>query len=97
MKNYEVLDKEIKHPPTRLFKFIKVLIITGATFGILPWFIIISAPLYFLGVVLLWVKVDLKRKVKLKWTFYPLLGILCAWVVIILIAFLFEHVLKIEM
>lgn len=97
MNNHEVLDKEIKYPTTRLFKIIKVLIITGAVFGIHPWFIIISAPLYFLGVVILWVKVDLKRKVKLKWTLYPLLGVPCAWAIIFLVGFLIKYVFKINM
>lgn len=82
MNKNEILDKEIKHTNTPLFKSIRVLIILGTIFGIHPFLIIISTPLYFSGVILLWVKIDIKRNLKLKWTLYPLIVIICIWILL---------------
>jgi len=93
MKNSTVIDSDkiIKnHKPSSLTKF---LIITGAFFGIHPWAIIISIPLFSIGLIRLWRNIDLNKKLKLKWTLYPLLIIVSIWILIITIVVIYDHLL----
>ena len=86
-----VIDNEglikTKNPPG----LTQTLILVGAFFGIHPWAIIISMPLYTIGLVLLWRNKALIKKAKLKWTFLPILGIFIIWAIIVLLLVIYEY------
>ena len=90
MKDTTIIDQEKLDQKYSPSVFIKTLIIVGAIFGIHPFAIIISFPLYFSGVIMLWVDKKIPRKSKLKWTIYPILGIISFWAIIVNILNFYE-------
>ena len=93
MTDTTIIDQEKLDQKSSPSGLIKTLIIVGAIFGIHPFAIIISFPLYFSGVTMLWVNKKPPKKSKLKWTIYPILGILSVWAIIVSILTFYEYIL----
>ena len=79
----------------RIFETIsKVLIVIGAIIGIHPLAVFFSIPLYSLGLVGLWTSKTRSRESKLRWTIYPLIGIIIAWILILVGTWIYDVLME---
>ncbi|QHI37773.1 hypothetical protein IMCC3317_31550 [Kordia antarctica] len=74
----------------KIISFGKFLIVLGAIFGIHPFAVIISIPLYVIGLIIIWKSTIVSRKRKIIWTIAPVFGIFIVWILIILITLIFD-------
>lgn len=70
----------------------KILIVSGAVVGIVPFAAGISIPAYLIGVLILHFK-ESNRKLFWRWVLFPLAGILIVWLILFLIV-LFKGILS---
>ncbi len=68
----------------------KICIIIGAFFGIHPFTVFFSFPIYLIGEIIVWKSNNLSHRSKILWTIIPLISILIIWAVIMIITFIFE-------
>lgn len=71
---------------------IKGIIVLGALFCLNPYTLIfIGLPIYFLGLILLFVKNNrLQRKQKIKWAIYPFASVLLIYLLVMSVFYLFK-------
>ena len=74
----------------KIISFGKFLIVLGAIFGIHPFLVIISVPVYVIGLLIIWKSTVVSRKRKITWTIAPLFGILIVWILIVISTLIFE-------
>lgn len=58
------------------------LLVIGAVVGIVPLAVFVSAPIYALGLWLLW-STPMERSMKWKWTFAPVACVAVIWLLIV--------------
>lgn len=92
MTSEMITDRKQSNEKTRPSVITKTLIIIGGIFGIHPLLIIISLPLYLTGVIILWLNKNISRKLKLKWTIYPIICIISVWLIIIISTFIYKKI-----
>jgi len=63
----------------------KVLVILGSVFGIHPFAILLSIPLYFIGQIIIWKSKHISQRTKILWTVIPIVSILIIWSLIMII------------
>ena len=68
----------------------KVLVIIGSVFGIHPFAVILSLPLYLIGQIIIWKSKYLSRRNKILWTIMPIFLILIIWSIIMIITSVLE-------
>lgn len=68
----------------------KVLVIIGSVFGIHPFAVILSLPLYLIGQIIIWKSKYLSRRNKILWTIIPIFLILIIWSIIMIITSVLE-------
>lgn len=71
----------------RSFRLARIFLLTGAIIGIHPFLVVLSVPLYLIGLVLLW-RSNVGPGVKLRWVLWTLAGIVIAWLLIVGITWL---------